>query len=295
MPVAHQDYYELLGVPPDASADAIRRAYRKLARKHHPDVNQDPDAEDRFKAISEAYDVLRDPEKRERYDRFGPGWRAPQDVTGAGGFDPGEVQFDVGDGDLGDLFEGLFGSRRRGRGSAGRDGFSMRGSDQEAVLELTLEEAAHGGKRRLALGNGRELEVEIPRGVREGQRIRLAGQGMPGIGDGPPGDLFLRVRLRPHPVFEVDGRDLYVDVAVSPWEAALGAEVPVRTLDGTARVKVPAGSSSGRRLRLRGQGLPGGGDLYAVLTIKVPKTLTDEERELFEQLADESSFDPRVA
>ena len=170
----------------------------------------------------------------------------------------------------------------------------MRGGDSEAVLALTLEEAARGGKRRISLGDGSDFEVEIPRGVRDGQRIRLAGQGAPGIGGGPPGDLFLRARLRPHPVFDVEGRDLYVDLPISPWEAALGAEVPVPTLDGTARVRVPPGSPSGRRLRLRGQGLPDGGDLYAVLTIRVPETLGRKERKLFEQLAAESTFDPRA-
>jgi curved DNA-binding protein len=174
----------------------------------------------------------------------------------------------------------------------------MRGPDHEAVLDLGLEEAARGGKRWLSLGDGRSIEVDIPRGVRDGQRIRLAGEGGSGVGGGAPGDLFLRVRLKPHPRFRVEGRDLYTDLAVSPWEAALGAEVPVRTLDGDARVKVPPGSSSGRRLRLRGQGLPGSagappGDLYAVVTIRVPKKLTRKERELFERLASTSKFDPR--
>jgi curved DNA-binding protein len=166
------------------------------------------------------------------------------------------------------------------------------------VLELSLEEAARGGRRRISLNDGTDFEVEIPRGVRDGQRIRLPGQGGAGAGGGPAGDLYLRVRLRPHPVFRVEGRDLYVDLPVSPWEAALGAEVPVPTLEGSARVKVPPGSSSGRRLRLRGQGLPdsaGGpaGDLYAVVEIHVPKKLTRRERELFEQLASVSKFDPR--
>ena len=175
----------------------------------------------------------------------------------------------------------------------------MRGGDVEAVLELALEEAAKGGKRWLSLGDGRSLEVDIPRGVRDGQRIRLAGEGSSGMGGGPAGDLYLRIRLKPHPRFRVDGRDLYVDLAVSPWEAALGAEVPVPTLEGDARVKVPPGSSSGRRLRLRGQGLPGSGgaqagDLYAVVMIQVPKKLTKRERDLFEKLASASKFDPRA-
>jgi curved DNA-binding protein len=308
MPVAFQDYYDALGVSRDASEEEIRRAYRQLARKYHPDVNKEPGAEDRFKQISEAYEVLRDPEKRERYNRLGANWRSGQDVSGAGGFGQGSgagdggVRVEFGQGEFSDFFEGLFGGRPgRGSGSARRagfEGFSMRGSDLEAELELALEEAARGGKRWLSLGDGRSLEVDIPRGVRDGQRIRLAGEGEPGIGGGPPGDLFLRVRLKSHPVFRVQNRDLYVDLAVSPWEAALGAELPVPTLEGNARVKVPPGSSSGRRLRLRGQGLPGSagapaGDLYAVVSIKVPKKLTKKERELFEQLASASKFDPR--
>ncbi|MGO9487855.1 MAG: DnaJ C-terminal domain-containing protein [Solirubrobacteraceae bacterium] len=309
MAVAFQDYYEALEVPRDASTDDIRRSYRRLARKYHPDVNKDPGAVDRFKQISEAYEVLRDEEKRERYDRLGANWKAGQDVSGAGGFEGfgtgdgfGDVRVEFGGGDFSDFFEGLFGQRGRpgANGRAGRtgfEGFSRRGGDQEAVLELTLEEAARGGKRRISLGDGRDFEVEIPRGVSDGQRIRLAGQGSAGIGGGPAGDLLLRVRLRPHPLFRVKGRDLYVDLPVAPWEAALGAEVPVPTLDGEVRLRVPEGSSSGRRLRLRGQGLPNrdgsSGNLYAVVEVQVPKRLSKRERELFEQLAETSKFDPR--
>ncbi len=304
MPVASQDYYEALGVPRDASADDIRRAYRNLARRLHPDVNKEPGAEDRFKAISEAYEILRDPEKRARYDSLGANWRAgpmPGGGTAENGFDRGagfrDVSVDFGSGGFGDIFDDLFGGRTGRAGRGGFEGFSFRGGDQEAELELTLEEAAKGGRRQLSLGDGREFEVEIPPGARDGQRIRLSGQGSPGAGGGESGDLFLRVRLKPHPRFRVQGRDLYVDLAVSPWEAALGADVSVPTLDGSARVKVPAGSSSSRRLRLRGQGLPGGGgsagDLYAVVMIHVPKKLTRRERELFEQLASTSKFDPR--
>ncbi len=314
MAVAYHDYYETLGVPRDASAQDIRRAYRTLARRYHPDVNKDPEAEDRFKEISEAYEVLRDEEKRSRYDRFGADWRAGEDVSQAGGFDGasrngngfGDVRVDFGGADFGggdfsDFFEGLFGGRgRRGATGAGRaagQGFSMRGGDHEAVLELTLQEAARGGKRRISLADGPDFEVEIPRGVRDGQRIRLAGQGETGFGGGPAGDLFLRVRVKPDSRFRVKGRDLYVELPVAPWEAALGADVPVETLDGMARVKVPSGSSSGRRLRLRGQGLPAtdgkGGDLYATVAIQVPKKLTKAEREAFEQLAEVSRFDPR--
>jgi curved DNA-binding protein len=308
-PVGFQDYYETLGVPRDASDEDIRRTYRNLARRYHPDVNKEPGAEDRFKEISEAYEVLRDPEKRERYDRFGSGRTAGEDVSGAGGFgggfDGGDgfegASFDFGGGDFSDFFDGLFsrrGGARGGRGARSSDGFAMRGGDREAVLELSLEEAARGGPRRISLSDGSDFEVQIPHGVRDGQRIRLPGQGGAGSGGGPSGDLYLRVRLRPHPVFEVEGRDLYVDLPVTPWEAALGAEAPVPTLEGTARVKVPPGSSSGRRLRLRGQGLPDGaggpaGDLYAIVEIHVPKKLTSRERELFEQLASVSKFDPR--
>lgn len=307
MPVASKDYYEALGVPQDASEDEIRRAYRNLARRLHPDVNKEPGAEDRFKQISEAYEVLRDPDKRARYDRFGANWRTGPDPSGAGssgnGFDPEggfrDVRVDFGSEDFDGIFDDLFAGRSGRARRGGFQGFSFRGSDHEAELELSLEEVAAGGRRRLSLDDGREFEVEIPPGVRDGQTIRVPGQGGTGAGDGGgPGDLVLRVRLRPHPVFRAKGRDLYVDLAVTPWEAALGADVPVRALDGDARVKVPAGSSSGRRLRLRGQGLPGGrgstaGDLYAVVMIHVPKKLSQRERELFEQLASRSKFDPR--
>jgi curved DNA-binding protein len=311
MAVEYRDYYETLGVPRDASEEDIRRAYRRLAREYHPDVNKEPGAEDRFKEVSEAYEVLRDPEKRERYDRLGSNWKAGQDVSGAegfdfggggfGGFGDGDVRMEFGGGDFSDLFEGLFGARRAGARARGRtrgfEGFSTRGSDQEATLELTLEEAARGGKRRITLGDGRDYEVNIPRGVRDGQIIRLAGEGAPGMGGGPRGDLLLRVRLSPHPRFGVDGRDLYTDVRVAPWEAALGATVEVPTLEGQSNVKVPAGSSCGRRLRLRGQGMPGprgeSGDLYATVQIRVPKRLSSEERELFERLRESSDFNPR--
>jgi curved DNA-binding protein len=306
MPVTYQDYYEALGVSRDASQDEIRQAYRRLARRYHPDVNKEPGAEDRFKQVSEAYEVLRDPEKRERYDRLGSNWRSGQDVSGAGGFGEGfgpgngfdDVRVEFGGGDFSDFFESFFGRRRRTAGGTGFDSFSMRGGDYEAVLDLALEEAARGGKRWLSLGDGRSVEVDIPRGVRDGERIRVPGQGGVGLRGGSGGDLYLRIRLRPHPRFRVDGRDLRVDLPVSPWEAALGAEVPVPTLEGTARVKVPPGSSSGRRLRLRGQGMPGSrgqpaGDLYAEVVIRVPQKLTKKERELFERLASVSRFDPR--
>jgi curved DNA-binding protein len=306
MAVGFRDYYETLGVPRDASSEDIRRAYRRLAREYHPDVNKDPGAEDRFKEVSEAHAVLSDPEKRAQYDRLGPNWRAGQDVSGASGFEgfrPGgggfdDVRVEFGEGGFSDFFEDLFGAGRRGgAGGPGRGGFSRRGSDHEAELELSLEEAARGGRRTVTFADGREYEVNVPPGVRDGQRIRLAGEGGQGTGGGPTGDLYLRVRIGPHPRFRLEGDDLHTDVPVAPWEAALGATVEVRTLDGPAQVKVPSGSSCGRRLRLRGEGMPrprgGRGDLYAEVRIMVPRTLSDAEREAFERLAQVSDYDPR--
>jgi curved DNA-binding protein len=304
--VGFRDYYEVLGVPRGAGDEEIRSAYRKLAREYHPDVNKDPGAEDRFKEVSEAYEVLRDPEKREKYDRLGSNWKAGEDVSGTsgfsgggsgfgGGFGGGNGQGFGGDGGFSDFFESFFGGGRGG--SAGFEGFSMRGGDQEAPLEVTLEEAARGGKRRISLADGRDFEVRIPPGVRDGQKIRLAGQGGEGASGGPAGDLYLRVRIKRHPRFRREGDDLVVEIPVAPWEAALGATVPVPTLDGSAKVKVPAGSSSGRRLRLKGEGMPGPGgrkgDLYASVRIVVPKKLEKRERELFEELAAVSPFEPR--
>lgn len=295
MAVGFRDYYEVLGVPRGAGDEEIRSAYRKLAREYHPDVNRDPGAEDRFKEVSEAYEVLRDPEKREKYERLGANWKAGEDVSGASGFGGGAGQ-GFGDGDgFSDFFESFFGGRRGASG--GFEGFSMRGGDQEATIEVTLEEAARGGKRKISLADGRDFEVQIPPGVRDGQKIRLAGQGGEGASGGPAGDLYLRARIKRHPRFRREDDDLVVEIPVAPWEAALGATVPVPTLHGSAKVKVPAGSSSGRRLRLRGEGMPGPGgrkgDLYASVRVVVPKVLEKRERELFEELAAVSRFDPR--
>ena len=313
-----RDFYEVLGVPRTASAEEIQRAYRKLARQFHPDINKDPSAEERFKEISEAYDVLSDPETRRKYDQFGPNFRqVPEGVDpdtwaaaqqggrrpqgqqrtragqGAPGGFGGWTTFDGGDFggiDFEDLFGGSFGRGRRG---------PVRGADQEAELRLTVEEAFHGGRRTITLpgpGGTRTYDVTIPPGVTDGQRIRLAGQGGQG-GAGGAGDLYLIVRIAPHPRFRLEGRDVYVDLPVTPWEAALGAKVPVEGPGGEAKVSVPAGSSSGRRLRLRGRGMPNPkgqpGDLYAVVKIMVPKRLKKRERELFEELGRVSDFDPR--
>jgi len=302
MAVEYKDYYDVLGVPRDAGQDEIRRAYRKLAREYHPDLNAEPDAEDRFKELGEAYEALSDPDRRGRYDRLGAQWHAKEQAPGGGdfedffagqGFDR-DVGAEFGDGAFSEFFERLFGD-----GAAARPSGPLRGRDIEAVLELSLEDALTGVGRRLSLGDGHSVSVNIPAGVREGQRVRVAGQGAPGRDGGPPGDLYLLVALKPHPTFRLQGDDLEVDVRVAPWEAALGAAVPVSTLTGTAQVRVPAGSSSGRRLRLRGRGMPRRdgerGDIYATVQIAVPKHMSDEERDLFEQLARVSNFDPRKA
>jgi curved DNA-binding protein len=291
-----RDYYEVLGVSRDADADALQRAYRQQARKHHPDVAKDPGAEDRFKEVNEAYQVLSDPGTRARYDRFGPDFRKyPEDAATQGprgSREPGASSFRYGGGggpdvDFDDLFGSMFGGRAAG---------PMPGPDQEAELVLTVEEAYAGGKRRISIGD-ETLDVTIPAGVTEGQRIRLAGQGGRGGRGGPQGDLYLVVRLAPHPTFEVHGRDVYVPLPVTPWEAVLGAKVPVDTPGGEGKVDVPPGSSTGRRLRLRGQGLPHpkgrAGDLYAEVEVMVPTKPTKTEKDLFEQLARASTFDPR--
>ena len=306
-----RDFYEILGVPRTATQDEIQRAYRQLARQHHPDVNKDPGAEDRFKEISEANDVLSDAQTRRRYDAFGADFRqVPEDVDpeafqrsragagqarGAGGAGAGPFGTGLGD-DLGginieDLLGGIFGGRGYG---------PIPGADQEAELELTVEEAFQGGHRSVTLegpDGRRTLEVKIPAGVTNGQRIRLAGQGGRGSDGAPNGDLYFVARIAPHPRYRVEGRDLYVDLPLTPWEAALGTSVAVETPGGETKVKVPAGTSSGKRLRLRERGLPHPrgrhGHLYAEGKIIVPAKLTDEERRLFEQLAAASTFDPR--
>ncbi|UXA11055.1 DnaJ domain-containing protein [Mycobacterium sp. SMC-8] len=304
-----RDYYEALGVSRDATSDQIQQAFRSLARKFHPDVNKDPSAEDRFKEINEAYQVLSDPETRKRYDRFGDDFRhVPDDweeqtwagagMGGRGGFGGapggGRVRYSTGGfgGGAGINIEDLFGDIFAGGGGFG----PIPGADQEAQLELTVEEAYRGGKRQISLGN-RTYTVNIPAGVVDGQRIRLAGEGGRGRGDGPPGDLYLVVRIKPDKRFRLEGRDIIADLPVSPWEAVLGATVAMRTPGGEAKVKVPPGSSTGRRLRLRGEGMPNPkgkpGDLYAEIKIMVPSKPTARERELFEQLAAESTFDPR--
>jgi curved DNA-binding protein len=317
--VDFKDYYETLGVSRDADEKEIQRAYRKLARKYHPDLNQDEGAEDRFKEISEAYEVLKDADKRKKYDQFGSAWKQVQSTGSAPpgweGFDfgPGGVRFEgVGDTGFSSFFEMLFGGGGPGGGfhfegfgptGGGRTrGLRQRGADREATLHLSLGDAAAGGERTLTLtdpetARRNTVKVRIPPGVLPGRRIRLRGKGGQGIGGGPPGDLYLRLEVTPDEHFTLEGHDLHTRLAVTPWEAALGGEATVRTLDGTVRVKIPAGASSGQKIRLRGRGFPrsGGehGDLYAEIQIVVPRKLSERERELFERLAEASSFDPR--
>jgi curved DNA-binding protein len=294
--VKFRDYYEILGVPRSATADDIKRAYRQLARKHHPDLQPAQErakAAERFKEINEANEVLSDPDKRGRYDALGANWKSGADFTppGAGRGAPDTSHWeDIGD--FSDFFASIFGGRAAGAssGDARRGGvrFSMAGSDVEAELPVALDDALRGGRRRLTLGE-RSIDVEIPPGVRDGTVLRLAGQGQPGIGDGPPGDLYLRARLVPHPRYRVVGEDLEVDLPLQPWQALLGGAVKVETPDGTVTLKVPAGTQSGRKLRLRARGLPrpkggGRGDLFAVARIVIPERPTAEERAAYESL-----------
>jgi curved DNA-binding protein len=312
----YKDYYAVLGVARDAKQEDIQKAYRKLARKYHPDVSKEAGAEKKFKELTEANEVLGDAEKRAKYDRYGSAWKATQqggapppgfeEFFGRGGGRPGAggVHFDLGGSGFSSFFDMLFGgagAAAGGRRGASRD-WAAAGADHEGSLLLTLEEAARGGERELQLadpgqGGPRTFRVKIPPGVREGQRIRLTGQGGAGSGGGKAGNLYLRVEIAPHPRFRVDGADLQTVLAVSPWEAALGGEARIDTLDGAVTVRIPAGSSSGRKIRLRGRGLLAGdgsaGDLYAEIRVMVPEQVTDSERALFEKLAQESSFRAR--
>jgi curved DNA-binding protein len=290
--VKFRDYYEVLGVPRTATAEGIKRVYRQLARKHHPDLQPAAErakAAERFKEINEAYEVLSDPDNRAKYDALGAGWKSGMDFTPPPGTewrDPATAEWE----DLGavsDFFASLFG-RPRGRGGRSGVRITVPGSDVEAELPVTLEELLRDGRRRITLDGSRSLDVEVPLGVREGTVLRLAGRGERGVDGGPPGDLYLRVRLVPHPLYRVAGDDLEMDLPLWPWQAVLGGEVRIETPDGPVTLKVPAGTQSGQRLRLRGRGLPRGegsrGDLYAVVRIVVPERPSAAEREAYETL-----------
>lgn len=318
MAVQFRDYYETLGVSKTATDDEIKSAFRKLARKFHPDVAKDKaSAEEKFKQINEAYEVLSDKEKRARYDQLGADWNQPgggQPPPGwgsqrrganpfGGGNGGGGVEFEFNGTGFSDFFEAFFGGGRGqsafGGGAATEFGRrasgAERGSDVEADIMVTLEEALHGSKRtvsfrRTSSSKMETYQVKIPRGVHEGQRIRLAGQGEAGARGGKSGDLFLRVRLARHPDFSVEGSDLVHEVELAPWQAVLGSEIQVPTLEETRRLKIPAGTQNGQRFRLRERGLPNAsdtrGDLYVAMVIRVPKKITERERELWSQLAE---------
>jgi curved DNA-binding protein len=293
----YKDYYQILGVGRGASSDEVKKAYRRLARKYHPDVSKETGAEEKFKDVNEAHEVLSDPDKRAAYDQLGsyrpgqdfrppPGWG--ERFGGAGGFDGM---------DFSDLFSQLFGA-----GGAGRHGFragarhaAMPGQDSEARLQLSLEEAFHGAEKQLNI-DGRSIKLRIPAGSLPGKRLRLAGKGRPSPLGGPAGDLYLHIEVQPHERYRLDGRDLSLEVPITPSEAVLGVRLMVPTLSGTVRIKVPAGARSGQRLRLGGRGMPGSGgngDFYVQLMIVVPARPSEQERALYEQLAALASFDPR--
>ena len=324
MPVQFKDYYEILGVPRTATADEIKKAFRKLARVYHPDVARNKVAgEAKFKELNEAYEVLGDAEKRRKYDQLGANWEHGAEFTpppghGAyrrrGNFQEGASPFEFSGTGFSDFFEAFFagsrdhpGSFRRTSPYADEATLAARGHDAEADILVTLEEALRGATRQITVRRQDEYgenertdtyQVKIPPGVREGKRIRLTGQGGPGRAGGPAGDLFLRVRLGKHPEFRVEGADLHYDVELAPWEAVLGKQVKIPTLDGSANLNIKPGTQSGVVLRLRGLGLPKDdakrGDLYATVSIEIPQSVTDEEKKLWEQLAAKSKFDPRA-
>ena len=312
----YKDYYEIMGVSKDATQDEIKRAYRKLARKYHPDVSSETNAEQKFKEVGEAYEVLKDPEKRAAYDQLGANWQAGQDFRPPPDWDAG-FEFSGGgytQGDsaaFSDFFESLFGQRGfqgAGRGAGGRAGFQMRGEDHHAKILIDLEDAYKGTTHTMTLRvpevdaqghvrtRERTLNVRIPKGVRQGQQIRLAGQGAPGLGSGAQGDLYLEVEFNPHSFYRVEGRDVFLELPVAPWEAALGAKVKVPTPDGVVDLSIPADSKAGRKLRLKGRGIPGRtpGDLYVVLQLALPPASTAKAKELYKKMQQELAFNPRA-
>jgi len=308
----YKDYYRILGVERSAREEDIKKAYRKLARKYHPDVSKEKDAEEKFKEVSEAYEVLKDADKRKAYDTMGfyqPGqeFRPPPDweqqFRGGGGTQDAE------DLDLFELLSGLGLGRGGFRTSGGGGGLRMPGQDYEVTAHLGVEDVARGTELEIPMAvsevsddgqlrrTTKTVKVRIPKGATQGQRLRVPGKGGAGHGGGPDGDLYVNIELRPHDLFRVSGHDLYLELPVAPWEAALGAEAQIPTLDGRVSVKVPAGSRAGQKLRVRGKGLPrpggGEGDLYAVLQIVTPSVLSEREKELYRELQQASSFNPR--
>lgn len=309
----YKDYYETLGVARGASQDEVKRAYRKLARKYHPDLNKETDAEVRFKQIGEAYEVLSDPEKRAAYDQLGAGYTPGQEFKPPPDWDAG-FEFSGrspagGEQDFSDFFETLFGGMRgRTGGFSTRTRYRARGEDHHAKVVIDLLDAFNGATRNLSLRSPqvdetghvvlreRTLNVKIPKGVTDGQQIRLKGQGSPGLGDGPAGDLYLTVELAPDRLYRADGRDIYIDLPVAPWEAALGATIKTPTPNGPVNLKIPEGSWQGRKLRVKGRGIPADppGDFYAVLQIELPPAHSEAAKKIYEEMADRLAFDPRA-
>ncbi len=335
----YKDYYQIMGVERSATQDEIKRAYRKLARKYHPDVSKEADAEKRFKEVGEAYEVLKDPEKRVAYDQLGANWKAGQDFNappdwdagfefGGGGFTGGNAggaqyqNFTEADASAySDFFESLFGQGFQQAGASGRAGpqgfqqrgsFHSAGSDHHAKILIDLEDAMNGATRSISLrvpdvdASGhvttkeRVLKINIPKGIKQGQHIRLSGQGNPGVGQGKAGDLYLEIEFNPHSIYRVDGRDVYLDLPVAPWEAALGASVKAPTPGGMVDLKVKPGSANGSKMRLKGRGIPASssknsaGDLYVVLQVTLPPASTDSEKAAYEKMQQSFSFNPRA-
>ncbi len=308
-----KDYYKIMGVNRDATQDEIKRAYRKLARKYHPDVSKETDAEARFKEVGEAYEVLKDPEKRAAYDQLGANWKAGQDFQPPPGWDQG-FEFHGGGftgtdaAGFSDFFEQLFGrGGYAGTGAYEHSGFSAKGEDTHARILIDLEDAYHGATKVMTLKHSelgadgrphlkeRTLNVRIPKGVRKGQHLRLAKQGGAGLGQGEAGDLYLEIDFRPHPFYHVEGKDVFLDLPVAPWEAVLGATVQVPTPTGKVDLKIPPGSAGGRKLRLKGKGIPGNpaGDLYVVLQIALPPADTEAAKAAYRDFEKALSFNPR--
>lgn len=315
-----KDYYAVMGVARTATPEEIKKAYRKLARKYHPDVSKEPNAEAKFKELQEAYEVLKDPKKRESYDALGANWKGGQDFRpppnwqgfdfrdgGGGGFEEADM------GGFSDFFANIFGGRGHGQARThrqSRQGFSQRGEDQHAKIRITLDEAYNGGTKAIHLqapetdANGRThyktrtLKITLPKGAVNGQQLRLQKQGLPGIGQAPAGDLYLEIEIEPHRLFTLEGRDVYLTLPIAPWEAALGAKVTVPTLGGSVDMRIASGAQAGQKMRLKGRGLPDKttpGDQYVMLQVVTPPAVTDEQRAFYEKMAMEMPFNPREA